>query len=158
MLTVCRYSLRRFRGQVLGWGVALALLAWMIMSVYDSIASQQETIVRLISSYPKELMAFFGSGGVGLTMFTPEGFLAFEFFSLMPVILGVFSVLMGSGLLVGDEEKGTLDLVLAHPVSRAAQFTGRFLAFVCATAGILATIWIAFVLSTMWSTLDLNPA
>ena len=155
MITVVRYSLRRLRGQTLGWGIALALLALMIVSVYDAIAAQQEQVARLVASYPPELMAFFGASQDALAMFTPEGFISFEFFSLMPVVVGIFAVLMGSGLLVGDEEKGTLDLIMAHPVSRTALFLGRMAALALATAGILAIVWLGFLLGMRFSTLSI---
>ena len=65
-------------------------------------------------SYPAELMAFFPS----ISEFaTPIGYLDTYLFSYMPLIIGIFSIGVGAGLLVSDEEKGILDLVLAHPVS-----------------------------------------
>jgi ABC-2 type transport system permease protein len=158
MITIFRHTLRRFRGQVLGWGVVLALLGWMIVSVYDSIAAQEENLIQLLSGYPKELMAFFGAADAAMTMFTPEGFLSFEFFSLMPVVLGIFAVLLGSGLLASDEESGRLDLIMAHPVSRTELFAGRLVAFVMATVAVLAILWLGFLLSMSWSTLDIAPA
>jgi ABC-2 type transport system permease protein len=158
MGTIFRYTLRRFRGQILGWGLTLSLLVLMIVGIFDSIAMQQEQIEQLIASYPRELMAFFGAADSMFSMFTAEGFLAMEFFSLMPVVLGIFAVLMGSGLLVSDEEKGTLDLIMAHPVSRSKLFMGRLLAFVTATVGILAVIWLAFIVTMNWSTLSIGGA
>ncbi len=156
MATVFRHTLRRFRGQVIGWGIALALLGWMIVSVYDSIAAQEENLIRLLSGYPKELMAFFGAADVALTMFTPEGFLSFEFFSLMPVVLGIFAVLLGSGLLASDEESGRLDLIMAHPVSRTELFAGRLLAFVVGTVIVLTVIWLGFLAAMSWSTFEID--
>jgi ABC-2 type transport system permease protein len=102
-------------------------------------------------------MAFFGAADAALTMFTPEGFLSFEFFSLMPVVLGIFAVLLGSGLLASDEESGRLDLILAHPVSRSQLFAGRLLAFVTATIIVLALIWLGFLTSMSWSTFEIAP-
>src|SRR3990172_1720480 len=120
-------ALTRMRGQILGWGLSLGLLGFYLMPFYDTLAEQQDTLKQLLASYPPELMAFFGDTTV---MFTPEGYLGFEFFSYMPLVLGIFAVLAGSGLLRADEENGTLDLILAHPVSRTALFTGRLLALV----------------------------
>lgn len=153
MVTVFRYTMRRFRGQILGWGIGLALLAMLLISVYDSFAAQQEQFEALIDVYPPEFTAFFGD----LSGFaTPEGFLSIEFFSYMPLILGIFAVLVGSGLLVSDEEQGTLDLILAHPVSRTALFTGRLLAFIVATAAILAIAWLGFGVSLTWSPMEIG--
>lgn len=157
MATIFRYTVRRFRGQILGWGLALSLLVLLIVGIYDSIAEQGEQLEQLIASYPPELMAFFGAGGLS-SMFTPEGFISMEFFSLMPVVLGIFAVLLGSGLLVSDEEKGTLDLIMAHPVSRSGLFVGRLLAFVTATVGILAILWLAFLMGMNFSTMSIGAA
>ena len=150
MRTVFQYTLSRFRGQILGWGIAILLLGLMLMWFYPSIAEQQENLEQLLEIYPPELSAFFGDLSA---MATPEGFLSVEYFSYMPLILGIFAVLMGSGLLVSDEENGTLDLVLAHPVSRTALFFGRLLAFVVATEAILAISWLGLVLGTVWTPL-----
>jgi len=153
MITVFRYGLRRFRGQILGWGIGLALLGVMIVSVYDSFSGQQEQLEALIEAYPPEFMAFFGD----LSAFaTPEGFLSVEFFSYMPLILGIFAVLTGSGLLVSDEEQGTLDLIMAHPVSRTGLFSGRLLAFVVATLAILTITWLGFGVAMTWSSIELG--
>lgn len=153
MITVFRYTLRRFRGQILGWGISLALLAMLLVSLYDSFAGQQEQLEVLIEAYPPEVMAFFGDAS---TFFTPEGFLSVEFFSYMPLVLGIFAVLMGSGLLVSDEEQGTLDLIMAHPVSRTALFLGRLLAFIVATVAILTIAWLGFVVPLTWSSTDIG--
>lgn len=153
MMTVFRYALRRSRGQILGWGIALALMSMLMMSVYDSmIAGQEEQFQDLFNLYPPELTAFFSGWS---SMATPEGFLSVEFFSFMPLVLGIFGVLMGSGLLVSDEERGTLDLIMAHPVSRTALFWGRLLAFVAATLAILAIAWLGFAVSMNWSSMDI---
>jgi len=156
MVTIFRYAMRRSRGQVLGWGIGMALLGWMMVSVYDSLAGQEEALIDLVSVYPKELMAFFGSAEGMTSMFTPEGFLSLEFLSLAPVILGIYSVLMGSGLLVSDEEKGTLDLILAHPVTRTSLLGGRACAFAAATAGILAIIWLGFMAAMTRSSMEIG--
>src|SRR5262249_23609904 len=87
---------------------------------------------------------------------SPAGFLSLAFFSYMPLVLGVFAVLAGSGLLAADEEAGTLDLVLAHPVSRTALFLGRLLAFGAATLAILALSWLGFLVAMTWSSLDVS--
>jgi ABC-2 type transport system permease protein len=157
MIAVFRHTLRDLRGQVLGWGLVLALMGWMIVSVYDSIAAQQDNLVKLLSGYPKELMAFFGAADAAFSMFTPEGFLSFEFFSLMPVVLGIFAVLTGSGLLASDEESGKLDLILAHPVSRTALSVGRLLAAVVATMSLITILWLGFLVAMSWSTLSIAP-
>lgn len=142
MLTIFVHSLRRSLGAILGWGLSLALLGFYLLTFYDTMAAQQAQLEQLIQQYPPELMAFFG-GTVGL--FAPEGYLSLEFFSYMPLVIGIYAVLAGSGLLVSDEEAGILDLILSHPISRTAFFSGRLLAFAATLATILGMTWLAFL-------------
>lgn len=153
MKMVFRYRLNRLRGQILGWGVALALLSLLIAQFYATMLKQQEQFEELLESYPEELLAFFGES---VEIATPSGYLSYYSFSMMPIILGIFAVLMGSGLLASDEESGRLDLILAHPISRAALLWGRMLAFLVATLVILVLSWLGLVIPTAWTSLDVS--
>jgi ABC-2 type transport system permease protein len=87
-----------------------------------------------------------------------KGFLDARFFMLMPILLGIFAALAGSGLLVHDEEMGRLDLLLAYPVSRRAVFFGRLAALLLVLLGILAAGWVGMAAGILWFSLDLAPA
>jgi ABC-2 type transport system permease protein len=155
MIPIFANTLSRFRGQILGWGISLGLLAWLMTLFYDTIAEQKENYIKLMADYPKEMLAFFSTGSV-MEMFTPSGYLNLEFFSYMTIIIGIFVVLAGGGLLAGDEENGTLDLILAHPVSRSILFAGRSLAFLAATLAILAITWLGFVIAVPSTVMDVT--
>ena len=155
MITIFSNTLSRFRGQILGWGLSLGLLAWFMTLFYDTIAEQKESYMQMMTGYPKELLAFFSTGSV-MEMFTPSGYLNLEFFSYMTIIIGIFAVSAGSGLLAGDEENGTMDLILAHPVSRSALFVGRSLAFLLATIAILVLTWLGFVIAVPGTMMDVS--
>ncbi len=149
MWTVFRHAVARSRGSILGWGLTLGLLSMWLTSFYDSLAKNKAELDKLLSVYPKEIFAFFG----GFTdFFSPEGFLNVELYSYMPLVLGIFAVLAGSGLLADDEEKGFLDLLMGHPIGRTNLFFGRVLAFVAVTLGILALMWLGTMLGVQWST------
>ncbi len=148
--TVFRYRFARYRGQVLGWGIALAVYAAVMVPFYGTILDQQEQFEKLIDAYPKEIAAFVG----GMEdLFSPTGYLDTYILSLMPLILGVFAVLMGSGLLASDEESGRLDLIIAHPVSRTALYWGRLAAYSAATVAILALLWLGLAVPSRWTDL-----
>ena len=142
-ITFC-YTFKSLRGQTLGWGLGLALYGLMIVSMYDSMAAQQDQLQQMIASYPQEFLAFFG--GDANSLITPAGFLGMYAFSMMPVIIGVFAVLAGSGLIVSDEERGRLDLIITHPVGRSAFFFGRALGILAASVSIMLLGWLGFSL------------
>lgn len=154
MLTTWRYTLSSFRGQIIGWGLGVAALGLILVPFYDIFMEQQGDFLQMIESYPPEFLAFFG--GDAATIATPKGFLQMYGFSMLPVIVGIFAVLAGSGLLASDEESGRLDLIVAHPVSRSALFWGRLLAFVGATVGILVLGWLGFSILLGGSSLDVS--
>lgn len=152
MKTVFRYRLARLRGQILGWGIGMGLYALLMVQFYETVVQQKEQLEQLIQNYPKEMMAFFGAELDNFA--TPSGYLSIEFFSYTPLIVGIFAVVIGSSLLVSDEENGRLDLILAHPVSRRALFWGRLAAFMAATLAITALIWVGLVVPSRWTPLD----
>ncbi len=152
--TTFRYTFRGLRGQTLGWGIGLALYGLMIVSMYDTMAAQQDQLQQMIASYPQEFLAFFG--GDADSLITPAGFLGMYAFSMMPVIIGIFAVLAGSGLIVSDEERGRLDLIITHPVGRSAFFFGRALGVLAAAVSIHLLGWLGFSLMLGSSSMDFN--
>lgn len=152
--TTFRYTFLSFRGLILGWGLGIASLGLLIVSFFGVFMERQEDFIQLVESYPPEFLAFFG--GDAASLLTPEGYLGMYGFSMLPVIVGIFSVIAGSGLLVGDEEHGRLDLILSHPVGRTAFFFGRLLAFVAATIVILFVSWLGFCLPLIWSDMEIR--
>jgi ABC-2 type transport system permease protein len=143
MLTAFRYAFGRHYGQILGWGVGLGFYGATLMYLYDTMMTDREMLEQLVQSYPPELFAFFGGA---LDFFSAAGYLHTYFFSFMPIVIGIFAVLVGTGLLVADEESGVLDLVLAHPISRAGLFWGRLAAFLLAAFLIMVISYLGFAL------------
>lgn len=154
MLTTLRYTLSSLRGQIIGWGLGVAALGLILVPFYDVFMEQQADFLQMIESYPPEFLAFFGGDATAIA--TTEGYLGMYGFALLPIILGIFAVVVGSGLLASDEERGRLDLIVAHPVSRAALFWGRLLAFAAATGGILVLGWLGFSILLGGSSLDVS--
>ena len=151
-MTEFSHGLRRLRGQVIGWGIGLALYGLLMGGIYNSV----QTIVGLeemLASYPPALMAFFGDVKA---MNTPAGYFGVYYASYMPLIVGIFVCSAAAGLLAGDEERGTLDLALAHPVGRTALFWGRWLALMVATGLILLLAWLGWAVTLPFTDFDVS--
>ena len=147
-----KHTLRRLRGQIIGWAVGVALYGLMMAFFFPSIG-QMENIDGYLSLFPKEMFAFFENlYAIG----TPLGYLDVYFFAYMHLIIGIMAIGAGAGLLAGDEEKGILDLVLAHPVSRTGLFWGRLLGLAAALAMILVAGWLSWLLPAGYVGLGLN--
>lgn len=152
LFTEFKNTLRRLRGQILGWGIGLALYGLMMGAMYDTI-NQIEGIEELLASYPQELWAFFGDM---MNLNTPQGYFGTYYSSYIPIIVGIFAVSAAAGLLAGDEERGTLDLTLSYPVSRSALFWGRWLAYAVALALILFISYLGWAVTLPTTSMDVT--
>ncbi len=137
-----KHTLSRMRGQILGWSIGVALYGVMMAVLFPTVTGIED-LTELYASFPEELMVFFGDL---MNLNTPRGYLDTYFFSYMQLIIGILAISAGAGLLVGDEEKGILDLVLAHPVSRTALFWGRLLGLAVALIIVLLAGWLSWAI------------
>lgn len=123
-------QLRGLRWQIVWYGVGLALYAtfmvWLFPTFKDAIGDFE---------YPPEILAFFGATG---DLANPRVFVQVEYFSFAPIILVIYGVMAGTGMLAGDEGRRTLEPILAQPVSRSTVFVSRGAALLCGLLLILA--------------------
>lgn len=86
-----------------------------------------------LENLPEGFQALFGAV---TDIYTLEGFLTIEYLTYLPLLLGVYAISAGTRMLVGDEEAGTMDLVLAYPVPRTHVLAARAGALLLSLFGI----------------------
>lgn len=138
-------ALSDLRAQILGWGIGLGLLLAMTLALYPSIS---DLYGDMMEQLPEAMLAFFGSAA---DFSTAEGYLNAEFFSYGMLALAVFSIMAGTAALAGEEGDGTLEVLLAQPVSRSRLLLVKVAALIAATAGIIVItfpfIWVSSLLA-----------
>lgn len=109
-------TMRDARRALVGYCVGLAILVLMMGAVWPTIAEQGDEFQKLLESYPPAMQAFFGD----MSEFTtPAGYLRGELFSAMlPLVLLLFAIGRTADVLAGEEERGGLDALVAHPITR----------------------------------------
>lgn len=113
-------TLRDAKRSLIGYGIATAMLMLMMGSVWPSIELQGEDFQKLVESYPPAMQAFFGDFS---DLNTAHGYMFAEAFSAMlPLILLLFAIGRTADTLAGEEERGAMDALLTHPVSRRRVF------------------------------------
>jgi ABC-2 type transport system permease protein len=123
------------RRSLLGWAIAISGVAVLYTSYYPSVS--QPSMVAALKNYPEGLKKAFNMQDVA----SPAGYLGSSVYGLLvPVLLAVFLIVAGSRAVAGDEESGTLDLVLAHPVSRSRLLLSRLAALVTEVVVICAVL------------------
>jgi len=131
-------SLRDFRGQVLGWGLGIGVMLLLTTALYPSLSSVYGEMMKQL---PEGMLSFFGAE---VSFDTLEGYLSVEFFSFAHVALAVFAILAGTAVIAGEESQGTLELLLAEPVTRLRLGTMKLVALATVTAVIIVLILACF--------------
>jgi ABC-2 type transport system permease protein len=111
MLNLLRYELRARRGGIIGWGLGLALFGYYIVILYPQFAPQ-------LANFDLENIEFYQMLGDFTDMASFAGFLSAEIFSWIPIMLGIYAIVSGTGTLAGEEDSGTLELLMALPLPR----------------------------------------
>lgn len=110
-------SLRDVRRGLAWWAAGLVGLVAMMVAVYPTVRDNPE-LDRLVEDYPEALQAFIAFGGE-LDYASAAGYLGSELYSFMvPLLFLVAAIGHGAGAIAGEEDRGTLDLLLAQPVTR----------------------------------------
>ena len=147
-ITIASYSLKRSFSIILGWGIPLMLLGIITIPFYDLVAENEKQLRPVLDTLKPLLKSFVG-GDEAAQVFTPEGFIALRYFAFLPVVMGIFGSVYGSGLLAADEERGILDFLLAHPISRSQIFWGRLLSFLVSLILIIGFGWFGLWLGVL---------
>lgn len=127
------------------WTGLTGLLAAFYLSLYPSIGSVDE-MRRLLAAMPPELRAMFSIEGADLG--TPTGYLNMELFTfVLPLIVMAIAVTAGGGATAGEEERGTMDLLIANPVRRWLVVIEKAVGGAVLSAVLCTGVWIALALT-----------
>ena len=140
-LGLLRKTLRDVRGATIGIGFVGLLMALLDLLVYPEYREMLKDF-----EMPEAFKAFIGETG---SMVTPEGFIAAEFFSWVPLLFVTLAIIGGTGALAGEEGAGTLDLLLAQPVSRSRLVLEKAGGLALAIALMAVATWPGFVVGSL---------
>jgi ABC-2 type transport system permease protein len=148
-------SLRDIRRGFFWWSLGLIGFVALIVSVYPTVHSNP-SLNKLAQDYPKALQAFIAFGGA-VDYASAAGYLGIELFSLMvPLLLLVAAIGTGAGSIAGEEERGTLELLLANPVSRTKVVLEKTVALVLEIAGLGLVLWLALWIGALLVNMDIS--
>jgi len=129
VLTLTMRTLNERWRSTFGWGLGLVLMAVLQLAVYPSVAKSSASMQDFVNEWPEAFRQAFNLDAYT----TGAGFLNAEMFSMMvPLVLIAVAVSGAAAATAGEEERGTADLLLSLPVSRARVMVAKVLATVIA--------------------------
>jgi ABC-2 type transport system permease protein len=121
-------------------------IAAVLVVAYGAIAivaynAMGATLVDLIASMPPALASMYGANDG-----TPVGMAIGAIYSIIaPAVVLTYAIGGGTGAAVGEERKGSLDLLLANPISRTSVALSKFVVVVGGVLVIGLGTWIAVI-------------
>ncbi|MFZ0493709.1 MAG: ABC transporter permease subunit [Acidimicrobiia bacterium] len=135
--------LRDWRRSIIGWTLAIAAVGGMYAAFWPTFDKPE--IKDLIAVYPQAIMEALNFTDIQ----NAAAYLTATVFGLVVgTLIAVYAVAAGTRTIAGDEEAGTLELILAHPVSRARLALRRFSAFLASATLIVAGLLLVLLAET----------
>jgi ABC-2 type transport system permease protein len=127
------------RRSLLGWTIAIVAIGGMYAAFWPSMHNPE--LARAMEAYPKAI-----KDALDIDMLTAAGYLRGSVYGLLvPFLVAAFAIAVGTRAVAADEEAGTLDLVLAHPVSRVTLAWQRFAGVVVQLAVVCLGLFVVMV-------------
>lgn len=121
-------TLRDLRRSLAWWSVSVAALVAVMAAVWPSVRAMPN-LDEFLANYPEAMRELFSIESMG----TGAGFLNVELFSiLLPALFLVFAIGRGARMVAGEEEAGTLDVLVVTPVTRLELLLHKAGALACA--------------------------
>ncbi|SFI71294.1 ABC-2 type transport system permease protein [Paenibacillus sp. UNC496MF] len=111
-----RREFKRNSRSLIIWSVIMAAIVLLYLSIFPSMAEQQQSMDNLMNSMPEGMRNAFGMDRLSLG--TPLGFYGIEI-HLMTTLLGsIFAAMLASGIVAKEQNDKTAEFLLAMPISR----------------------------------------
>jgi ABC-2 type transport system permease protein len=147
-------TLRDQRRGLLGWGIGVVFLVAAIGAIWPSIRGMPN-LGEFVANYPEALKRLFSLDAIT----TGSGFMNAELFTLMlPVLFIVFGIGRGARLIAGEEEDGTLDVILVTPVSTSRLLLQKAAALAVSIIALGVLLFVATALSSLAYSMDIGAA
>lgn len=142
MIPIIRWTLWQRRWSTLWWSVGIFSFILINMVFYPTFKNSADELAKSFASLPKAALQLFGGSA---DFFSPVGFLNSQiFFLMLPLLLTMLAVALGSSLIAREEQDLTIELLLARPVSRTklllAKITAGSIILVVVSAVALVTV------------------
>jgi ABC-2 type transport system permease protein len=154
---VFRKTLRDYWVSTLVWGGGIgALLAYYAWAYVDLFKGPNRA--ELLAEYQKAFDTFAFIAGKAADIDTFGGFLTAEFMAYLPILLGIFGLMAGSALIRKEEERGSLDLLLAAPLSRVSVILQKWAGLLVSLLAAYALCFAGMVIGAAFNKLELDSS
>ncbi len=142
MRPIIKWTLRQRRWSTVWWSFGVFSFIFITMVFYPSFKQSGAELAKTFEDLPPAAVQLFGGS---TDFFSPIGYLNSQiFFLMLPLLLTMLAVMLGSSLIARDEQDGILETLLARPVSRTKLLLAKIIAgsiiLIIVSAAAMATV------------------
>ncbi len=149
MWAVAWNELWQRRWSLLWWSVGVGFFVGLDVLLYATLKDDAAQLNAAVAHLPQAVKALFSDGA---DLLSPAGFLSGRiYYLLLPLLLTIMAIGIGTNLIGKEEKQGTLELLLARPISRTRLLLGKVIAG-------LAMLWCVGGIALVTAVLTVHPA
>lgn len=139
MLSYVIYELRSRRGSIIGWGIGVGFFVLMYSVFYPSLPAE------MVELDFDDIQIYQALGNFEMATF--EGYFGSTILNFMALLVIMYAVTNGTGTLAGEEETGTLELLVTLPLHRWEIVIGKAIAMAISAFLILGIVAVMAVIA-----------
>lgn len=129
MLSVIWRTIKNRKISLIAYSLGTLAFLEMYVAMFPLFADKQKEFSRLLDLYPEQLFQALGMDKASFNLAKIESFVATEYFSLIwPIMTIILVIAFGGAQIAGEIEKGTIEIILAQPISRLKIYFSKYLA------------------------------
>lgn len=103
------------------------LFNWMFVAMFPAMQKEADKLTEAFAAYPEDFLKVFNIDMENI-LTTLENFMQMENFSILwPIVAIILIISIGSPSIAGEVDDGTLEVLLAQPLSRLKIFISKYL-------------------------------
>lgn len=143
MIALLASEFRLMWRPLIWWAIGVMLIVLLNVAFFPAM-EQTPGFDEMMDQLPESVRPLIGT----LDFTSPVGYLVSQLFLFfMPAVLFVYAIGRGAATIAGEEEAGTLDLLLAQPVSRTTLYLTKSVAVVAGVAVLAFATWLPIQLA-----------
>lgn len=146
-------SLKIQRKSFIFWIFGIIALVVMYMAIYPSVKDSG----KVLDEYMQKLPEAFRTALLGQEDYTsPIGYIKSELYTLMlPLLFLFYSIGSGSSAIAGEEDKGTLDIIISTPIRRRRVVLEKFGALVVGLASLSVLVVVSLYIGIQFMNMNI---
>ena len=156
MISIIKWTIWQRRWSIMWWSIAVVGFILLNLVFYPTFKDQAAELDKSLSQLPESAKALFAGSS---DFVSPVGYLNSQiFFLMLPMLLTILTIGLGSSIVAREESEGTIELLLARPISRNKLLLSKSIAaiIILLTVSLMAFLSIAITVKIVDITVPLR--